>query len=184
MHYNNTVVSAYKRSDSGSIAIGWYDRFSGHNYVKEILMAVDVSGIPAGSTINSVDIKVTNTNPTLPPASANTIVYVGEQDLGAWTDTGSAPVYDTFSVTHQWPKLKQVTDVNQTSWAAGTHTIPSNANMVNLWQDFVDGNKTPAHGIIIGMDTFTAVYQMGVTNVDIEVDYTAGSTTRRRVIIT
>lgn len=174
MHYNNTVVSSYKRSDSGAIQVGWYDRDTGHGYVKEILMAIDVSGIPSGSTINSVDIVIDVDANSLPASPGGTNLYVAEQDLGSWTDTGSAPVYDTFSVNNPWPRLKTITDVNTTTWAVGDRTISSNASMVSLWQDFVDGVKTDSHGIVIGMDTATAVYFVTVGGVTINVDYTEG----------
>ena len=135
LHYNNTSPSAFDKTLP--TRIGWYDRMAGHSYVQEILCPVDISGIPAGATINAVDVVLSINSRSLPggPGSA---LYIAEQDQTSWTDTGTRPIYnDPFNPNLAWNRLRTMGGLtNANTPANNPFDIPSNANMVNLWQNF------------------------------------------------
>lgn len=175
---NNTVVQPYEKN--GNCGVGWYFRHPANLYTKECLVAVDVTGIPSGSTVNSVAVSFDIQSNSL---GANAMIaWLQEQNQGNWTDTGSAPIYSTFTTT-SWPSAMQsVTGL--TSSSTGTKTFLTNSTMVTLWQAFVDGTKTAHDGVIIAMNTNTIAWWIDINTISIVVDYTPGATTRRIFLVT
>lgn len=176
LRYTNFAAGPYEKN--GNCNIGLWDRGVGVGYVTECLIKCDVSGIPAGSTVTAVTIDfdiVTNT------LISNQTMEACEQDQGGWTDTGSLPVYDNpFTSSNPWPAaLSSLGGLNGGS--SGTQTIPTSAGLVALLQDFIDGVKTAADGIILQMYTGTTAWYLDIDTLKVNVTYTAPVS--RRVFI-
>ncbi len=176
MNYLNFVAQAYEKN--GSCNIGQWFRNVGIGYSTECLVKCDVSGIPAGSIVTGVTIDFDIVANTL---VGNQTMVVAEQDTGGWTDTGSLPVFDNpFSVNNPWPAaLSSLGGLNGGS--SGTQTIPTSAGLVSLFQDFVDGVKTDADGVILQMNTATTAWHLDIDTITVNVTYT--EPVSRRVFI-
>ena len=168
---NNTIGTAYKKN--GNCRMGYYNR--NNSYVLEVLSEVDISGIPAGATINSVNISVTIAGRSLPTSPGTTSFFLARGNKGAWTDNGSTePVYDTFAAS-SWSDIQRtISDANTTTVpASGEWDWGTTTNYKDLWQDYVDG-VVNNRGIVFGGNTSTVVYNVSISKVTITVDYTEG----------
>ena len=166
----NTVVQPYLKNSA--MRFGQYLRGSGNFYVSEILIACNTSSIPAGSTVSSVTIDF---NITVNNLGSSLTASVHQQNQGAWTDTGTAPVYNTFNVNNAWPTALTTLTVSNTP-ATGNITFPSSSGLVSLVQGWVNGTGNAADGLILAINaSFFGWYLTGtVTNVN--VTYTPAST--------
>jgi hypothetical protein len=158
----NTVVQPYLKNSA--MRFGEYLRGHGNFYVAEILIACNTSSIPSGSTVTSVTIDF---NITVNNLSSTLTAGVYKQNKGSWTDTGSTPVYNTFSNSH-WGTALTTLSVSNTP-STGNITFPTSASLVSLVQGWVNGIGTPADGLILGIDAaFFGWYLTGtVTNVNV-----------------
>lgn len=159
----NTVDQPYLKNSA--MRFGQYLRGAGNFYVSEILIACNTSSIPSGSTVTSVtiDFNITVNNLSSTPLTAS----VHKQDKGSWTDTGSAPTYNTFTNT-AWASALTTLSVNNTP-ASGNITFPTSASLVSLVQGWVNGTGNPADGLTLGINAaFFGWYLTGtVTNVNV-----------------
>jgi len=169
----NTVVDAYQKN--GTIKVGRYLRNASNLYVSEGLIACDISGIPAGSTVTAVTCSFNLSSTNLSGAPAQTIV-LQKQDNGAWTDNGSTqPKYDAanppFDTSRSWPAaLSSLGSIN--SGDSGTKTIPSSAGLVSLVQDWVNGTGTAHDGLILGMSCAYFDWYININTITVDVTYT------------
>ena len=158
--------------------VGGYQRTI---YCWEILFDVDLSSIPAGSTIDSVTIDVNVTANTAGGAGAPLRVH--EQDKASWTDNASTvPAWGqnpNNSSTANWPAHLSTTS-NFTN--TGLKTIPTSANLVSWFQTELDSGHTN-NGLIISYYTGAWQYYATVDDVDISVEYTESSGTRRVMVV-
>jgi hypothetical protein len=165
---NNYTPDAY--SKNGTDRLGGYDgRVS---YCWESLMAIDLSGIPAGATIDSVTLDV---NVTANNSASLHALEVHEQTLvSSWTDTPSTEPdrntpagFDTLTVL---ATLSSSATFNGT----GLKTIPTSASLVALFQDFLDGVKSGSKGIMVSYYTGYFGYYLNQDSITINVTYTGG----------
>ncbi|MBP7834938.1 hypothetical protein KA025_02520 [Candidatus Saccharibacteria bacterium] len=171
--WQNGVVQSYLKDSA--MRFGQFNRGAGILYVSEILIACDVSAIPAGSTINSATLtfSISSNNLNAVPQTA----ALRKQDLGSWTDTGSAPVYDTFDTADAWPSaLSTLGSLDSSS--TGSKTIPTSASLVSLIQGWVDGTGTPHDGVVLTMNPAYFDYYLTVTITSFDVDYTPPQTSK------
>ncbi len=163
----NTVVQPYlKNSD---MRFGQYLRGTGNFYVSEILIACNTSSIPSGSIVTSVTIDF---NITVNNLGSSLTASVHKQDRGSWTDTGTAPVYNTFNISTPWPAALTTMTVSNTP-ATGNITFPSSTGLVSLVQEWVNGIGTPANGLILGINAAFFGWFLTGTVTNVNVTYTA-----------
>lgn len=168
----NTVVQPYLKNSA--MRFGEYLRGPGNFYVAEILIACNTSSIPSGSTVSAVtidfDITVNSLGSTLTAS-------VHQQNAGSWTDTGTAPVFNTFNTTTAWPAALTTLSVSNTP-STGNITFPTSASLVSLVQGWVNGTGNAADGLILGINaSFFGWFLTGtVTNVNVTYTAAAGST--------
>lgn len=172
----NYVADGY--SKNGDDKIGGYGNRTA--YIWECLAFCDISGISAGSTINSVTIDVNvTTNTTI---AANDLT-VHEQNKTSWTDDGSTePKWDNPAAlaVGTWPSSL----ANSALFSdTGLKTVTSTAALVALFQDFVDGVKDAADGVILCYQTDYFGYYLTQNAITFNVDYTAASGANRRIFI-
>ena len=157
-------------SKNGTDKLGAYG--SRVAYCWESLMAIDLSGIPAGSTIDSVtiDVNVTaNNTASLHPL----VVHETAQIVTGWTDTGSAPNWTTpsgFSSATALSSLSSSATFNGT----GLKTIPTSVGLEALFQDFLDGVKSGSDGVMISYYTGFFGYYLNQDSITVNVTYSAG----------
>ena len=151
-------------------------RNSANGFTDEILIRPDLTGIPLGSTINTVEVKYRTTDTSqLDTTSTNNFVNMYEQDRGAWSDTPTtSPVFNTFSTTTGWATSIGTGPTMSLNQPNSTITIPSTASTVQLWQDYLDSVKNN-DGIVLWMNATFFSYVVVIDLIEIEVDYTPGS---------
>jgi hypothetical protein len=157
-HANNTGrIGEWARPTSGSTGEG-----------NETLLVFDVSSIPSGSIINSVNLDmVCNTQGT--QSTQTGTAYLAEQDLTApasWTVPD--PKYNDFNPAGVWAATLQSIPVMFT----GNYNFPTSAAFVQLVQDWIDGVKDPAWGMIIETVWDFLSHWLDVDSVTLNIDYT------------
>ena len=175
---SNYAIDSYSKNGTDLIG-GYASRIA---YCWESLLAVDLSGISGGSTIDAVtiDVNVTANN----NVGANSLT-VHENTLAAWTDNGSSePDRDTPTAFNSGT-LPTALSSSTTFVGTGLKTIPSSANLVSLFQDFLDSVKDPADGVFIAYYTDYFGYYLTQDEITVNVTYTAGGGgPTRRIFIT
>ena len=168
LYNNNTVGTAYKKN--GNCRMGYYERPSA--YVLEVLSEVDLSGIPAGSTINSVNIKVTVASRNVPTSPGTTEFFLARANKGSWTDNGSTePIYDTFAETAWNDKLRTLSVGSSDVPTSGEWDWGTTTNYKDQWQAWLDGTENN-NGMVFGGNTSTVLYNVSISKVTVTVDYT------------
>lgn len=167
----NTVVQPYLKNSA--MRFGQYLRGVGNFYVSEILIACNTSSIPSGSTVTAVTIDF---NITVNSLGSSLTASVHKQDKGSWTDTGSAPVYNTFANT-AWGSALTTLSVSNTP-ATGNITFPSSTGLVSLVQEWVNGVGNPADGLILGINASFFGWFLTGTVTNVNVTYTPPSNTQ------
>jgi hypothetical protein len=162
----NTVVQPYLKNMP--MRFGEYLRGVGNFYVAEILIACNTSSIPSGSTVSSVTIDFAITLNSL-SGSSGLNATIHKQDKGSWTDTGTAPIYSTFSNT-TWATALTSLPVSVSS--TSTITFPTSASLVSLVQGWVNGTGSPADGLIIALNTAYFGWFLTGTVTNVNVTYT------------
>lgn len=167
----NTVNQAYLKNSA--MRFGEYLRGAGNFYVAEILIACNTSSIPSGSTVTAVTIDF---NITVNNLGSTLTASVHKQDKGSWTDTGSAPTYNTFANT-AWASALTTLSVSNTP-STGNITFPTSAGLVSLVQDWVNGTGSASDGLILAINAAYFGWFLTGTVTNVNVTYTAptGST--------
>lgn len=172
---DSNVNLSYQKN--GSMKLGGYSSRS--QYAWEVLFRPDISGIPAGSTVDSVTMDVNyidnNTQSTVS-------LTVWEQDKGSWTDNGSTEPrrgIAPFNDYTEW--TTSLSSVNVGGFQTGIFTIPTSSSLVNWFQGIVNGNTNDGL-ILTGYSDYFSWYGT-IDAVEVTVNYTAGSTRRRIMII-
>ncbi len=152
--------------------IGEFDRESG--FCREIMIFLDFSGIPAGSTINSVECKFTIVTNTLGGAMTP---HVNDNDKGApLDDSANSPTYlNRTGVTNwsagAWPAfVSSFTALNGAS--TGIITAATTAGIEALIQDKLDTPSNNNGILFTGASSFAGWY-VEVNTIEVNVDYTA-----------
>ena len=121
---------------NGNVQMGGYS--SRTAYVWEVLFKPDFSGVPNGSTITTVTIDVTLTSGG---AGGPFDLEVHDQDKGSWADSSPEPSWgenpNNDSAT-AWPSALSSVSAAR----SGTRTIPTSSNLVDWFQDVLDGAET------------------------------------------
>ena len=158
---------------NGIQELGRNDRDAG--YVAETLILLDLSGIPAGSTIDDVEIKFTIQT----QLSGGTFTpSIHEQNKGSVTDNGSTtPSYDlrapatSFSTT-AWPAAVAQFDAIITTGSTGVQICTTAPALEALIQDILDTTK-PNDGLIIQGNTGFFSWFLEFDTIEVNVTYTA-----------
>jgi hypothetical protein len=177
---DNYTDGTYQKN--GSIAMGGYINRTAYCWQMLVYWTSGL-GISAGSTVTDVTFDMNFDTVAADAAAHNFYVYA--QNHGTWTDTGSAPVWNTFDLPASpalWDTTLSTTSLTAT---VGTKSIPSNAATVAHVQSYVDGTYPAGNykGLIFGYDTAYFGYKVTVSSVTMTITYTSGGTTRRRIII-
>ena len=150
-------------------------------YCWECLFDVDLSSIPAGSTITAVtiDVNISDNNTGV----AGVTLRVHEQNKNPWADNGiSIPKWATApnqASSAAWPTaLSSVGPFTGT----GLKTLPTSANLVSWFQTELDSGHTN-NGLVLTYYNEYFAWWATVGDVDINVTYTAPSSQRRVMVI-
>lgn len=181
---NNEAGTSYQKNGTGRM--GYSQRnTTGDSYAYETLMIVDLTGIPAGSTINSVTIDVEVTGTNLPASPSVTDMDLMVQNKADWTDTGSLPNYDSFARSLWNTQIREISNCNTTTVPIGTWTWSSSANMVSKFQGYLDGTYDTDRGMIFTAGEINVYpYNVQFNLVTVTIDYTGTTpSTRRKILI-
>lgn len=169
---NNFTGTSYLKN--GSAMLGSNNRDAA--FVGETLIQTDMSGIPAGSTIDAVEVKFTIDSNSF--GGASFALSVHENDKGAAVDNGSTvPSYDiragvSFWSTSGWPASVSSFDSLITPASSGVQTASTTAGVEALVQDMLDAVK-PQDGFILQGDTGFFSWFINVSTIEVNVTFTA-----------
>ena len=150
-------------------------------YCWEILFDVDLSSIPAGSTIDSatVDVNISANN----TGGAGGTLRVHEQNKNSWSDNGSSvPSWANApnnSSSVAWPTALAS---NGPFTGTGLKTLGSTANLVSWFQTELDSGHTN-NGLVLTYYNEYFSWWATVDDVDITVNYTEPSGQRRVMVV-
>lgn len=167
---------------NGIIKVGGYD--SRQQYCWEILMRLDVTGLPPDAVITSIttDINITNYNSNNSPDNLSIRV----QDKGAWTDndtdepTRVKPAFFDETGSGQFPSI--LTEEPVPVDFVGILTLNSTQAFVDWANDVVNGVQ-PANGLMLTHYPNYYAYYIEADTIQFTIEYDAGSTRRRVMII-
>lgn len=159
---DNYSPEAYQKN--GDCQIGGYDRDA---YCWEVLFRPNLSGVTAGADITSVTIDVSLTSGG---AGGPFTLAAHDQDKGSWTDSDPEPAWSenpNNDSTDSWP-----TALSSVSAARnGVRTIPTSSNLVDWFQDVLDGIETN-DGLILSWYTEYFAWFGFVDDVTVNITYT------------
>ncbi len=157
-NYSEESGAQYDPTSQTAVPIGMYSRPSG--YDAEILCDFDLSGIPAGAAINSVDFGYNVSSVSGGPHPVKVF-----ENTRSWSGT---PTYNTFGNT-SWPSSDLL--VQETASGTGWHDFTGNANMKSLVEGWLASPSSNRGLVLTDVPNYWG-WEIDVTRARFVVDYT------------